>query len=150
MSLSKSAVQKPTTVVILFIVLVALGLYATSKLPLDLYPDIEIPYIIVSTTYANAGPEEVERSVSRTLESTLSGITGLKKLMSVSSSGSSMIMLELNYGTDLDSASNEVRDRLDLVKAYLPSDADVPVIIKMDPSMLPIMQLSVTGNRTPE
>ena len=97
MSLSSKAVAKPTTILILFIVLTALGLYSTSKLPIDLYPDVEIPYIIVSTNYPNAGPEEVENSITRTLESALSGITGLKKLSSTSSSGSSMVLLELNY-----------------------------------------------------
>ena len=150
MSLSSKAVAKPTTILIIFIVLTALGLYSTSKLPIDLYPDLEIPYIIVSTSYPNAGPEEVENSITRTLESSLSGITGLKTLRSTSSSGSSMVMLELNYGTNLDAATNEIRDRLDLVKDYLPEDSTTPTIIKMDPSMLPIMQLSVTGNRTPE
>ena len=150
MSLSSKAVAKPTTILILFIVLTALGLYSTSKLPIDLYPDVEIPYIIVSTNYPNAGPEEVENSITRTLESALSGITGLKKLSSTSSSGSSMVLLELNYGTNLDSATNEIRDRLDLVKDYLPEDSTNPTIIKMDPSMLPIMSLTLTGNRTPE
>ena len=150
MSLSSKAVAKPTTILIIFIVLTALGLYSTSKLPIDLYPDLEIPYIIVSTSYPNAGPEEVENSITRTLESSLSGITGLKTLVSTSSSGSSMVMLELNYGTNLDSATNEIRDRLDLVKDYLPEDATSPTIIKMDPSMLPIMSLTLTGNRTPE
>jgi HAE1 family hydrophobic/amphiphilic exporter-1 len=150
MSLSSKAVAKPTTILIIFIVLTALGLYSTSKLPIDLYPDLEIPYIIVSTSYPNAGPEEVENSITRTLESSLSGITGLKTLVSTSSSGSSMVMLELNYGSNLDSATNEIRDRLDLVKDYLPEDATSPTIIKMDPSMLPIMSLTLTGNRTPE
>ena len=133
MSLSSKAVAKPTTILIIFIVLTALGLYSTSKLPIDLYPDLEIPYIIVSTSYPNAGPEEVENSITRTLESSLSGITGLKTLVSTSSSGSSMVMLELNYGSNLDSATNEIRDRLDLVKDYLPEDATSPTIIKMDP-----------------
>ena len=150
MSLSSKAVAKPTTILIIFIVLTALGLYSTSKLPIDLYPDLEIPYIIVSTSYPNAGPEEVENSITRTLESSLSGITGLKTLRSTSSSGSSMVMLELNYGTNLDAATNEIRDRLDLVKDYLPEDSTTPTIIKMDPSMLPIMSLTLTGNRTPE
>lgn len=150
MSLSKLAVSKPTTVIIIFVILTALGIYSSTRLSTDLYPDIEIPYIIVSTTYTNAGPQEVERSVSRTLESSLSGITGLKNLYSISSTGSSMIMMELNYGTNLDSATNEVRDRIDLVKNYLPEEVTSPVIMKMDPSMIPIMMFVVTGNRTPE
>ena len=78
MSISKMAVKKPTTVLIIFMLLAALGIYCTSTLPVDMYPDMDIPYIIVLTTYSNAGPEEVEKSVTRTLESSLSGVSGLK------------------------------------------------------------------------
>jgi HAE1 family hydrophobic/amphiphilic exporter-1 len=150
MNLSKLAVSKPTTVVLIFIILAALGIYSTTSLPIDLYPDVELPYIMVSTSYSNAGPEEVERSVTRVLESAVSGITGLKNLLTISSTGSSLVMFELNYGTNLDSASNEIRDRIDLVKGYLPEDVGTPTILKMDPSMLPIMFFVVTGNRTAE
>src|SRR5574344_1931543 len=116
MSLSKLAVSKPTTVLIIFVILAALGIYSTAQLPVDLLPDMELPMIAVSCSYTNAGPEEVERSVTRTLESVLSSITGLKTMTSTSSTGSSMILLELNYGTNLDEATNEIRDQLDLVK----------------------------------
>ncbi len=150
MSLSKRAVSKPTTVLILFVILTALGIYSTTKLPLDLLPDMELPYIAISTSYTNAGPEEVERSVSRPIESSISSVTGLKNMQSLSSTGSSLVLLELNYGTNLDAATNEIRDKLDLVKGYLPDDTGTPLILKMDPSMMPIMQYVVSGNRTPE
>ncbi len=150
MSLSKLAVSKPTTVLILFIILTGLGIYSTFDLPLDLLPDMELPYIAISTSYPNAGPEEVERSVTRTLESVVSSVTGLKNMQTLSSLGSSIVLLELNYGTNLDEATNEIRDKLDLVKAFLPTDAETPIIFKMDPSMMPIMQYVVSGNRTPE
>lgn len=150
MSLSKLAVSKPTTVLIIFIILTALGIYSTFDLPLDLMPDMEIPYIAISTSYPNAGPEEVERSITRTLESVVSSVTGLKNMQTLSSLGSSLVLLELNYGTNLDEATNEIRDKLDLVKAFLPADAETPIIFKMDPSMMPIMQYVVSGNRTPE
>jgi HAE1 family hydrophobic/amphiphilic exporter-1 len=102
------------------------------------------------TTYAGAGPEEVERSVTRVLESSLSSVTGLKELHSTSSTGQSTVFMEMNYGTNLDAAGNEMRDRIDMVRSYLPADAGTPMIIKMDPSMIPIMALVVRGNRTPE
>ncbi|GMO63614.1 MAG: efflux RND transporter permease subunit [Treponemataceae bacterium] len=150
MNLPKLAVSKPTTMLIIFVVLAALGIYTGTQLPIDLMPDMEIPYIAVMTTYTGAGPEEVERSVTRVLESSLSSVTGLKKLTSTSSTGSSVVILELNYGTNLDSAGNEMRDRIDMVKGYLPDDAGTPTIIKMDPSMIPIMTLVLKGKRTPE
>lgn len=150
MSLSKLAVSKPTTVLIIFVILAALGIYSTAQLPVDLLPDMELPMVAVSCTYPNAGPEEVERSVTRTLESVLSSVTGLKTMTSTSSTGSSMILLELNYGTNLDEATNEIRDQLDLVKNFMPDEAGSPLIIKMDPSMLPIMNFVLSGNRTAE
>ncbi len=150
MTLSKLAVSKPTTTLLIFIILTALGIYSTLSLPIDLFPDIEVPIIAVSTTYPNAGPEEVERSVTRIVESAVSSVTGIDTLSSTSSQGSSLVLLQLVYGTNLDEATNELRDKLDLIKRALPTDAESPLIIKMDPSMIPIMSLVLTGNRTPE
>ena len=150
MTLSERSVKKPTTVVMIFILLIAFGVYAMLSLPIDRFPEMDLPYILVSTTYSNAGPEEVETSVTRTLESSLSGVSGLKKLTSSSSSGSSMIILEMNYGTDLDAATGDIRDKIDLVRNYLPTEAKAPVMFKMNPSMMPIMMLSIDGNRSPE
>lgn len=150
MTLSERAVNKPTTVLTIFIMAVALGLYCMHSLPIDMYPNIDLPYMVVYTTYKNAGPEEVERNVTRTLESSLSGVSGLKKMQSTSSSGSSMIFLEFNYGTNLDEAANGIRDKIDLVRSYMPTDAGTPITIRIDPSMMPIQILILNGNRTPE
>ena len=79
MTLSERSVNKPTTVLMIFILLVAFGVYAMLNLPIDRFPEMDLPYIAVITTYENAGPEEVEQSVTRTLESSLSGVSGLKK-----------------------------------------------------------------------
>jgi len=150
MTFSEKCVRKPVTTLLVFIVMVALGIYCTFNLPVDMFPDMELPYMVVYTTYPNAGPEEVEQSLTRTLESSLSGLSGLKKLQSRSMSGLSLIILELNYGVNLDSAANEIRDKIDMVRSYLPDDAASPITIKMDPSMMPIMMLTLEGNRTPE
>ena len=150
MTLSERCVNKPTTTLLIFLVLIGLGIYCTKSLPVDMYPDMDLPYMIVMTQYSNAGPEEVEQSLTRTLESSLSGLSGLKKLQSRSQSGMSLVILEFDYGTNLDAAANEIRDKIDLVRSYLPSDADSPMTIKMDPSMMPIMMVALQGNRTPE
>ena len=150
MSISKLAVKKPTTTLIIFLVLAALGLYCTATLPVDMYPDMDLPYMIVYTTYGNAGPEEVEQSLTRTLESSLSGLSGLKKLQSRSQSGVSLVILQFEFGTNLDAAAGDIRDKIDMVRGYLPDDADTPITIRMDPSMMPIMMLAIQGNRTPE
>lgn len=150
MSFSKLAVKKPVTTLITFILATLLGIYCTITLPIDLYPDMDIPYIMVFTTYSNAGPEETEKSVTRTMESALSSVTGLKKLQSRSMTGTSLVTLEFEYGTNLDEAKADIRDKIDMIRNYLPDSADSPVIFQMDPSMIPIMGLVVSGTRTPE
>jgi len=150
MSISEKCVNKPVTTLLVFITAILLGIFCTFNISVDMYPDMDLPYMIVYTTYSGAGPEEVEQSLTRTMESSLSGLSGLKKLQSRSLSGMSLIILEMNYGTNMDAATNEVRDKIDIVRSYLPDDASSPISIKMDPSMMPIMMLSVRGNRTPE
>jgi HAE1 family hydrophobic/amphiphilic exporter-1 len=150
MSFAKTAVSRPTTIFIIFLLLIGLGIFAVVNLPIDLIPEINPPYLAIFTTYTGAGPEEVERSVSRVLEAALSGVSSLEKVTSTSSKGSSMVMLEFTYGTDLADASNSVRDALERVRNYMPTGAETPTIFRFDPSMMPIMGLMVTGNRSPE
>lgn len=150
MTFSEKCVHKPVTTTLIFILTVVLGIFCTFQLPVDMYPDMDLPYMIVYTAYDGAGPEEVEQSVTQTLESSLSGVSGLKTMQSRSMGGISLVILEFNYGTSLDAAGGDVRDKIDLVRNYLPDDADSPVTIKLDPSMMPIMTLALKGNRTPE
>ncbi|MDR1587427.1 MAG: efflux RND transporter permease subunit [Treponema sp.] len=150
MSIAKSVVSRPTTVFVIFALLIGLGFFALVNLPIDLYPEINPPYLVVFTSYEGAGPEEVERSVTRVLEAALSSASGLEQVNSTSSKGSSMVIMEFTYGTDLADASNSVRDALERVRRMLPESAETPLIFKFDPSMIPIMGLMLTGNRTPE
>ena len=150
MTFSEKCVNKPVTTQLLFILAIVLGIFCTTQLPVDMFPDMEMPYMIVCTNYDNAGPEEVEQSVTSLLESSLSGVSGLKKLQSQSMARLSLVMLEFNYGTNLDAAGGDVRDKIDMIRNYLPDGADSPITIKMDPSMMPIMMIALRGSRTPE
>ncbi|ULQ59068.1 efflux RND transporter permease subunit [Brucepastera parasyntrophica] len=150
MGISKTAVNKPTTVLIIFIILTALGIYATFDLPLDLLPDIELPYVAVVTTYPGAGPEEVEKRLSRPIESALSSVSGIEYLGSSSSNSSSVVYIQLTYGTNLDESMNEIREKLDYIKSSLPDEASTPMIYKMNPDVIPIMAYVVSGNRSQE
>ena len=150
MSVAKTVVSRPTTIFIIFALLMGLGFFALANLPVDLLPEINPPYMLVFTSYPGAGPEEVERSISRTLEASLSGVSGLEKVTSTSSKGSSMVFMQFTYGSDLSEASNSVRDALERIRNYLPTSAETPIIFKLDPSMMPIMGLTVMGSRTPE
>lgn len=146
MSVSKYSVKHPTMMLILFLVLTALGVYSATSLPLDLMPEMNIPYVLVSTTYTNASPSEVEEKVTETLESSLSGISGLKHITSTSSKGSSMIMLEFTTDTNMSEATGTIRDRIDMVRGYLPDDADSPTIMKIDLNMMPIIVLAMSSD----
>ncbi|MDR1619020.1 MAG: efflux RND transporter permease subunit [Treponema sp.] len=150
MSFAKTAVSRPTTIFVIFLLLIGLGIFAIVNLPVDLMPEINPPYLVVFTSYSGAGPDEVERSVTRTLEAALSGVSNLENITSSSSKGSSMVIMEFTYGSDLVDASNSVRDALERVRTYMPTEADTPMIFRFDPSMIPIMGLMVTGNRSPE
>jgi HAE1 family hydrophobic/amphiphilic exporter-1 len=150
MSLAKTIVSRPTTIFIIFILLIMLGVFAFVNLPIDLMPEINPPYLVVYTSFSGAGPEEVERSVTRTLEAALSSVSSLETVTSTSSKGSSMVIMEFTYGTDLVDASNSVRDALERIRSYLPTGAEAPMIFRFDPAMIPIMGLMVTGNRSPE
>lgn len=150
MSISDTSIKKPKTILIFSIILVALGVYTLNEIPIDLLPDISLPYVMVITQYPNASPEEVESRLTKTMEGTFSGITGLTDITSQSSSGSSTITLQFSQSTDLDQATNMIRDRLSLVEDYLPTDATSPMIIQLDASLMPVMGVSLTGNKTPD
>ncbi|MCG8479732.1 MAG: efflux RND transporter permease subunit, partial [Spirochaetales bacterium] len=150
MSLSKAVVARPTTVLIICILIVGFGLYSTSDLAIDLFPEINPPVLVLFTTYDGAGPEEIEKTITRPLEGQLSNVSNIERITSTSSEESSQIQLEFTYGTDMTEATNEVRDRLELVKDFLPDEATTPQIFKFDPALIPILQLEVSGNRTPE
>lgn len=150
MNISKIAVNRPTTFLIIFVLIICVGIYASFDLAIDLYPDINPPVLFVLTNYSGTGPEEIEKTITRPLESSLSNVSNIKKITSTSSEGTSQIVMEFTWGTDMSEASNEVRDKLEFVKGYLPDDAESPMIFKFDPSMIPIMYLAIKGNREPE
>jgi HAE1 family hydrophobic/amphiphilic exporter-1 len=146
----KTVVSRPTTFFIIFALLIGLGVFAMLNLPIDLYPEVNPPFLVVYTSYTGAGPEEVERTVTRILEAALSGVSGMEKITSTSSKGSSLVFMEFTFGTNLEDASLSIRDALERVRRIMPTNADTPMIFKFDPSMIPIMGLMITGNRTPE
>ena len=148
MSISKNTLEHPVLTLIVFVLLLIMGLFTLKNVAISLMPDVDSPYITVRTTYTNAGPESVEKSVTKVLEGQLVSVSGLKNLTSTSSSGSSSISLEFNYGTDLDSATNDIRDKISRVTRNLPDDAGSPTIFKMDSDSMPIIRIAVRGNRS--
>ncbi|HUX14474.1 MAG TPA: efflux RND transporter permease subunit [Spirochaetia bacterium] len=150
MSVTNTVVNRPTTVIIIFALAIGFGLYTSGNIAIDLYPEITPPVLLVITNYTGASPEDVEKTVTRPLESVLSNVGNIRKITSTSSAGSSTIQIEFTWGTNMAEASNDVRDRLEFVRDNLPDGSTSPQIFKFDPSMIPILQLKVSGNRTPE
>ncbi len=148
MSVSKKTLDHPVLTLIVFALLGIIGLFTLKNVAISLMPDVDSPYINVRTTYTNAGPESVEKTVTKVLEGSLVSVSGLKNITSTSSEGSSSISLEFNYGTDLESATNDIRDKISRVTRNLPDDAGTPSIMKMDSNSMPIMRIAVRGNRS--
>lgn len=131
--------RRPIGVSIIVALFVLLGTISSFMLKLDLYPNIDFPIFIISTTYSGAGPEEIETMITRPLEEAVSAVANVKKVSSTSSHSSSLVVVECNYGTDMDFTNLKMRERIDMIKSNLPDDADDPIIFKMDPSMMPVV-----------
>lgn len=148
MSLYASAVKRPIMTTLCFVAVAILGLFSLSKLPIDLYPDVETNTIMVMTTYQGASAQDIEQNVTRPLENALNAVNDLKHITSKSRENISVITLEFEYGKDIDVLTNDVRDKLDMVKSSLPDNAENPVIFKFSSDMIPIVLLSVQASES--
>ena len=148
MSIARKNLEHPVLVLIVFALLAAVGLFTLKNVALGLFPDIDSPYVMVSATYANAGPESVEKTVTEILEGALISVNGLKNLYSTSTESGTSIQLEFNYGIDIESAVNDIRDKLGRVQRQLPDDVDSPTIFRFNGDSKPIMRIAVRGNRS--
>ena len=146
--ISKFSVKKPFTVFVSVILVIILGIVSFTGMTTDLLPKIDLPYVIVMTTYPGASPEKVEESVTKPLEQVLATTSGIENINSVSSENSSMIMLEFNQGMNMDSAMIDLSGKIDLVKAQLADEVGTPTLMKMNPDMMPIMVASVGINNS--
>ena len=149
MNLSTLAAQRPVMTVMAALIVIILGLVSLSRLAIDLMPDITYPTLSINTEYRNASPEEMEELVTRPVEEAVSAVPGVEEVTSMSSEGQSSVRVTFTWGTDLDSAANDIRDRLDRVLSRLPDDADRPVLRKFDTASFPILILGVSSNLDP-
>lgn len=133
---------------LVFLAIVIFGLFSLSRLPVDLYPDIETNTIMVLTSYPGASASDIETNVSRPLENTLNTVSNLKHITSRSSENLSLIQLEFEYGNDIDVITNDVRDKLDMIQSQLPDNAETPIIFKFSSDMIPILLLSVEAKES--
>ncbi|MCF7797966.1 MAG: efflux RND transporter permease subunit [Candidatus Marinimicrobia bacterium] len=149
MSIARGPINRPILTAIIFLIIILLGSVSLSRLSIDLMPEISYPTISVITGYGNVGPQEIEESVTRPIEEALAAVQGVEEINSTSSEGRSLVRVSFAWGTDLDVAANDIRDRIDRVLGRLPEDLERPQIRKFDPSAFPIIILGVSSNLNP-
>ena len=140
---SKFSVKKPYTVLVGVIMVIVLGIVSFMKMSTDLLPSINLPYVIVMTTYVGASPETVETVVTKPVESAMATVSNIENISSVSSENYSMVIMEFAQNADMDSVSLEIRESLDQIKSYWDDSVGNPVIMKLNPDMLPVMIAAV-------
>lgn len=148
MRIVEFAVKRPVTMIISVAVLLILGFFTFSKMPVDLLPEMEFPIALVMTNYTGAGPEEVEAQITKPLEQALNTLSNIQEIQSTSSAGSSFVIMSFNWGTNLDNAVIDIRESIGVIERFLPSGSDKPMVIKMDPSMMPILQMGISGGES--
>ena len=145
MKISDLAVNRPVAILMLVAIVVLLGAVSFSKLHVDLYPEMKLPVAGVIISYPGAGPEEIESQVTQPVEEAVGTIPNIEDIYSVTRSGTSIVICQFDWGTDMDFASLQIREKVDLIKRALPEDIEAPMVIKMDPAMMPILQIGLTG-----
>ncbi|HNY03641.1 MAG TPA: efflux RND transporter permease subunit, partial [Bacteroidales bacterium] len=148
MSLYSTSVKNPISTLMIFIAVIILGLYSYYRLPVDYFPKMDPPYISVFTYYNGANAADVEQNITRKLEDGFGTITNLKKITSKSKDNISVITLEFDWGTNLDEATNEVRDAVGLAERNLPDEVESPTIFRISTSMIPVIMFSVTADES--
>jgi hydrophobic/amphiphilic exporter-1 (mainly G- bacteria), HAE1 family len=129
MWLTDIAIKRPVFITVFFIALFVLGYRSLMQMPVDLYPDVDIPIVSVVTVYAGAGPEEIENLVTKPIEDQVSTINKIDEVISISRDGMSTVTIRFKLEADLDVAASDVREKVDLAKANLPEDAEDPQIV---------------------
>ena len=150
MKITEVSIKRPYAISMVFLGLLIFGIISIYKMPIELFPNITLPMMVVMTTYPGAGPMEIESQITKPLEKELGTLNNLDKITSTSSENVSMITLQFTWGTNLDAVSNDVRDRVGLITPYLPEDAQQPMIMKFDVSMMPVVMFSIKGNIDPK
>ena len=141
--ISKFSVKKPYTVLVGVVMAIVLGVVSFTKMTTDLLPDINLPYVIVMTTYVGASPETVEMAVTKPVESSMATVSNIESISSISSENYSMVILEFAQSTDMNSVSLEIRENLDQIKSYWDDSVGNPIIMKLNPDMMPVMVAAV-------
>jgi len=145
MNIPEFSVKRRITISMLVLIITLFGLISVSDLGLDLLPDLEFPFVSVITTYEGVGSEEIETLITKPIEESVSTVEGIKKVTSVTVEGISSIYCEFQWGTNLDFAAQDVREKISWITDFLPEDADSPMVLKFNVADMPILEYGVIG-----
>ena len=145
MHIADLSIRRPVFITCMVILMLALGYLSLKKLPVNLFPDVTFPVVVLNTVYPGAGPEEIETLITQIYEEELSTLPGIKKINSTSQEGISTVVIEFDLDEDIKYAEQQVRDRVSSVQRKLPRDVQAPVIRRVDPSDQPIMTLALSA-----
>ena len=148
MKIYETSVRKPISTALIFVAVIVFGLFSLKNLAIDQLPEMDLPSISVITTYSGANAEDIENNITRRIEDGLNTVSNLKEITSKSSDGVSLVSLEFEWGTNLDEASNDIRDALGRLSDYMPEDAEDPIIFRFNSSLMPIMSFSITADES--
>ena len=146
MKLTKFALNRPVTVLMVFLSVILIGFISWQRLSVELLPSMNYPQITILTTYENVAPPEIETLISKPIEEALGTVKGVKRIESLSKEGMSLVTLDFELGVDTNVSALDVREKIDVVKGSLPRDIENPIIAKFDPSSIPIITLGVSGS----
>jgi len=149
MNLSEFSIKRPIFVTMLILVVLVLGFISFSRLPIDLMPDITFPTLVVSTSYPNTAPEEMEQIITRPIEEALSSVPGVEEIFSRSSQGSSSVRVMFDWGINLEEAANDIRERIDRIVGRFPEEVQRPTLRKFDPAQMPVLMIGVLSELDP-
>src|ERR1041384_8358839 len=147
--LSGVAIRRPVFTTMMMVGLVVLGIFGYRRLPIDQFPEVDIPVVTVQTVYPGASPETIEREVTKRLEEAFNPVEGVDKITSISLEGVSQVIVEFDLERDGDQGAQDIRAKIDAVRRQLPEGIEQPVVQKFDPSAQPIISLALSSTRTP-
>jgi HAE1 family hydrophobic/amphiphilic exporter-1 len=147
MRIPEFSVRRPVTVLMLILIIVVLGAISFIRLPIELMPDLTYPVAAVITSYEGVASEDIETLVTKPIDAAVSKVKNVKTVSSTSQEGLSIIVVEFEWGTNIDFAAQDMRDSIGVVRDYLPSEIDDPIVVKFDPAMIPVIAYGITGNR---
>ena len=147
MRIPEFSVRRPVTVLMLILIIVVLGAISLVRLPIELMPDLTFPVAAVITSYEGAASEDVENRVTKLVETAVSQVKNVKTVNSTSLEGLSLVLVEFEWGTNIDFAAQDMRDGIGMFRGLLPSEIDDPVVVKFDPAMLPVIAYGITGRQ---